>query len=1700
MGPSVVDTVEDLRNIQQSLWELQKLLTDLPDDMLEDSRDSSSPELEYSTCTNKNTGNSPQSPWPQQWPVNPRPTSHEQNYEVDYDQHCHDEYPHEDGVVQINGHRTRPQSQPLPHTWNQQPQDHQFTQGDYTYTSMGTEKSTETNDFSMDEYESKQNPHGTNNAVVYNGEGGCRDNQNFGDHNNHRNHFQNLTPGAGDRVVDQYKASYNPHHPPHQPKMFSSQDTHQEGHLDHLQRQFLDSNQQTADGEQLAQLQILNKAQQRQIEDLERKLEDSRRNMRYLEHQFAIVKDEKDGLAVSLKESSRLVEEAKERELQMQNKLKAMGQQVQVLTERDQENTKKQRVAEAAVDSMKQQMLELCRSDTLSRSREQHDRDLAIIKEQHEAALLTLKQKLDSTSQALNDQIDVGQRLREQVKQLERQREEEQLERARVVNALTQRLEENQQQCAKLLQTSSVQEMTQMQIKLQQALSAKALCENMNKVLQEDQADLKEQITLYESAVKHGVIALDLSSDWENQLSDSCMDLGLKTANRKNGMLHSTALAHLSDSKLPKDEALRLLRVEMQRCLGSLKGKRQKISQLQEELQLCQSRVNELQTQLDEAKLSSSVRETSQMKHLDMTGESQKELTRLQEDKLHLQKQVEVLEKKNAELEQNEEKVRTANLELCTKMREMIQELDQEKQEAAERSERIHQQYRDDVVNRIRTELMLEHDTQVEQLAAHHQQQVQQLQTQLSEANDKMLAVQECYISVCKEKDVLEETISNREKEEALIRENEQKMRKERGTAEENLKAELEAQHQASINQLQALWSKEKETEIQLQVNSKVALAEAAWNEKLQKMEKTWVQRLEEARRALQRETAEAICQAEETEASSVTVTVEELDSRLCAQKRQLQLEADKVKRKAVEEARKHTQRELQEKHLEDMAKQVEGAVTRAYNRWIEDLTSLPEYQASLQTERENWEEQQEKRTEQQISQALREAEEQWNKVDKNQVEEQSSRTQKELLEEVAALQDQLEHVRREQAALLKAELAGARAVWNRDKQQEISVIQVRSEQVNQTKLQELQTKLEQALQQAREDTNLQKKELLLQMEARLQQTLRAREEEWRCHHAEQEQAQRQRIRDELLAELQTSLVTVQAELLRDPKMDQQGTEDTSGAAHIIQTSCKDMVNRAVSQAKKEWKKISEDRLSRVLKETQQQHEREINKMQSSLSQRKEQARCRKECAETVSKLQKKNQELQRHLEKACRQLQHSVREHKTAIQHLKNEHESSLQKAKEEYLEQLEKVKRDKESSGSSDQPQNLQQGLEEMKQQYIITVEKIRGDMLRYLQESRERAAEMLRMEVQRERQDTARKMRRYYLTCLQELLEDGGKTTGQEAIMVLYLFASFIMAPQANCIDLPVFCRAEKKIMNAASKLAAMAKVLETPIKSKSGKNYSLQNCLKPAHTADCPPGRNVGFSKNLSTLTELPNVRPEERSLREKTNADSEQKPTATARTKPLSHHQDISASGMEEASVDEGLKHQTAAHTHLGSSKPSQQMASPAQVDFVSVSVRSKSRELYLLGADQSKTDYRLNSEQQSKPPLIQEAPVRDDKRSDWSMTSSDSDTDYQVSRFSYSGRKVEPVKPFSVSTASAGDFREFGGLTPDVSDLTVYNEISRKTPHTQISTHTKMSAHRQPTPGSEGEKQHGLYSKLQFSELRQRQQDSGFDSPLYQQK
>lgn len=238
-----------------------------------------------------------------------------------------------------------------------------------------------------------------------------------------------------------------------------------------------------------------------------------------------------------------------------------------------------------------------------------------------------------------------------------------------------------------------------------------------------------------------------------------------------------------------------------------------------------------------------------------------------------------------------------------------------------------------------------------------------------------------------------------------------------------------------------------------------------------------------------------------------------------------------------------------------------------------------------------------------------------------------------------------------------------------------------------------------------------------------------------------------------------------------------------------------------------------------------------------------------------------------------------------------------------------------------------------------------------------------------------------------------------------------------------------------------------------------------------SAGAAPGRAAGFTMSPPLLAEHPDARPDERSRRGTPSAGSGQRSSSTTvRTKARSQRDTRSS---QQDSLDKGQRSQTS-HTHLPSS-----IAPHTHVDFVSLCVRGNGLEWNLQGRNSSKADTRLESGRQ-KPPLLQETPVREGKQTDWSC---DSDT---APRLSYPGRKVEPVRPFSVSAGSA----DRTGLTPDVSDLPAYNHVPEKT--SENSHHVRKSWDREPIPGSECERQPGLGSRPQFSELRQQ------DSPFHQ--
>uniref|UniRef100_A0A663LSV8 Centrosomal protein 152 n=1 Tax=Athene cunicularia TaxID=194338 RepID=A0A663LSV8_ATHCN len=401
---------------------------------------------------------------------------------------------------------------------------------------------------------------------------------------------------------ESYKVTYKPYQNGIHKKIPVIQEgTRRNEVFEDLQHEFLGSDENTSENMQILQLQVLNKARERQLEELNEKLEKSAQQIRYLNHQLSMVKDEKDGLAVSLHESQKLYQNGKEREVHLEGQIKALETQIQTLTTSEEQILKQSKVAEAAMESMQKQLIELQRSDALQRAREQHEAIISALKQKYEKQILSLEEKLDTTKSALREQKELCKNLGEHLKQLEKTLEETKCEKTEIINRLTRSLEESQKQCANLLQTGSMQETNQLRFQLQQAQSMHMISNNINKALQEELMELKEEIALYESAAKLGVFLNDVGGELRMNTSDSYVDLGI---NKITGKKPSAIQNRDTDKELSKDEVIVELKAELERLLSSNKMKRNKITQLQNDLKDCQKTLEEYKQLLKAEKAS----------------------------------------------------------------------------------------------------------------------------------------------------------------------------------------------------------------------------------------------------------------------------------------------------------------------------------------------------------------------------------------------------------------------------------------------------------------------------------------------------------------------------------------------------------------------------------------------------------------------------------------------------------------------------------------------------------------------------------------------------------------------------------------------------------------------------------------------------------------------------------------------------------------------------------------------------------------------------------------------------------------------------------------------------------------------------------------------------------------------------------------
>nr|XP_021393178.1 centrosomal protein of 152 kDa isoform X1 [Lonchura striata domestica] len=1183
---------------------------------------------------------------------------------------------------------------------------------------------------------------------------------------------------ASDVVSGQSPESYKVTYKPYQNGIHQNIPGIQEGNrrnevFEGLQHEFLGNDENSSENMQILQLQVLNKARERQLEELNEKLEKSAQQIRYLNHQLSMVKDEKDGLALSLHESQKLYQNGKEREMHLEGQIKALETQIQTLTTNEEQILKQSKVAEVAMESMQKQLLELQRSDALQRAREQHEAIVSALKQKYEQQVLSLEQKLDTTQSALREQKELCKNLGEHVKQLEKLLEETKCEKTEIINRLTRSLEESQKQCANLLQTGSMQETNQLRFQLQQAQSAQIISNNMNKALQEELMELKEEIALYESAAKLGVFLNDAGGEQHMSLGDSYVELGIKKITGKKPRFLASAIQNRDmDKELSKDEIIVELKAELERLLSSNKMKRNQITQLQNSLKDCQKTLEECK-QLKAEKASKNSEPVANVK--DPSDNLKEEVLRLKKANEALLKEVEAHTSTIAELKENEEKLKSLNQDLCCQMRKMVQDFDHDKQEAIDRCERTYQQHHEDTKAHFEKELMERFAVEKQLLLQTSEEEISRLKDNIEELNKEVTVVKECYIGVCREKDTLENTLRQKFQQDQQLKE--EKLRKqlleEKEVSLKLLRTELEEEHIRSMTAAKKQWLEEKHQQVQ----EEVALAKVHWEKEekenkeqvFAKLEKEWQSRLEEVRRIVV-ECNDCSCQTDQVVDE---VSTKELERTVEDQR--LQIQKALKENTASEESLKEFELELENKYCKNLASQVDAALAQAQAKWLQ------EYRLNLKIEQEKWEKEQQKTTAKQLALVLSAAEEKWKKEYEST--ETSGLRVKELEEKIISLRRELELKKEEIPAAVKAELAKARVQWNKEKQEEILQIQEQNERDYQSFLDDHRNRIKEVLATAKEDLAKQKNDLSIQKEAEIKILLDQKQREWKAQEAKRLQDEVNQYEEKTLVELEYLLSEIHEELVKCTQSEH-SWKDKCFDSHVQLTSQgKDKLKACLQKAyrttvctileekEREWKEKYEELVSNANKESYPYPQHGAGNTSDVARppvcnvghQAEAQRRLRRQTPLQEAGTDKENEMVPGTLIAQNSEMKTKLKDQGSPPRSLSREGISK--------------------PCASSDSVK----GLEEMRAHYIKALSKIKCDMLCYIRESKERAAEMIKVEVLRERQETARKMRKYYLTCLQQLLTDNGKHEG-----------------------------AEKKIMDAASKLATMAKGLETPLR--------------------------------------------------------------------------------------------------------------------------------------------------------------------------------------------------------------------------------------------------------------------------------------------
>ncbi|XP_033726371.1 nucleoprotein TPR-like [Pecten maximus] len=1002
------------------------------------------------------------------------------------------------------------------------------------------------------------------------------------------------------------------------------------------------------DPRQYSQLQVLYKARGRKLEEITNEYEilkqETGREIRILKHQVSVAKGEQEAATTSLKQVQDLLRESKGDNSQLLGRNKAIETEIDVIKKSKDEVLRKLHVAESNIESLNQQLLDLGNSESLARARHDHEVVIAGIQRKHQQEVKVANEKIQELNTRISDLSGENKTLRKKLEESYQTAEKAQISRAETINRLTRSLEDSQKQCQTLLESTSSHELSQIKIQLQQTIASRKIADDMCHTYQEEIQDLKEQLSMFESASGLGVLTSGQStSDGRRAMhDDSLLDLGIKKTldfDTPESVSSSGVKGRFDGSA--SDDMVTSLKAELERCLLSNKQKRQQVAQIQEELRAAKKEIGELKQRCERAELSSEdyKKRVDEWEELTKSGDRKsavegrlkKDIDNLQREKTILLEDIEDLKKRLEEVGSSEEKLTEMNRELNQQISQMVQDFDNDKRDALDRCQRTLESVHEVAKSQLRQEMEAKFAEDQASLVNKYEEDSKNLRNDLDSTLRELDEVKEMYVRVCTQKDNLEQEV-RAQTEADMTRKLEQiksELQKEKKEEMERVREEGSERETSIKEQVK----KEFDEETRRTVDTKVALAKVAWFEEQRSAKQTavekavklteteWKIKLENS---VQAEVASRMQQAKEDWSAQRRLSFE---SEL---KKQLQTEREALESKLAAEYTKRLETE-RAKWLEDNQSEMRRSMEREKSR-AKTKTEL-DVETAVKKESEKWKKKMDDEVKKKVDEQLlkRVEDEMVKKVDElktkmdKEVEERVENGVKLKLEEVkVGLKEEIKATLEEEVKVrleeeVKVKLEDARKDWEENYEQETQKkIHNEKEKWNRRKSNEIQERLEEERLSLQGEQEKHLREKLDKERTKWESTYEERvtEEKGKWENTYQELVMEEKVKWTKEQEQSNKRVLEQAKQAWEESHELSVQKIQESMEEQIQGRISAEVSLAIEEARTDWSRekdlevtanITSSELSNsVLKEEMEVHKSQIARLQQEMKQKEE--------------------------------------------------------------------------------------------------------------------------------------------------------------------------------------------------------------------------------------------------------------------------------------------------------------------------------------------------------------------------------------------------------------------------------------------------------------------------------------------------------------